>query len=74
MIPPPDHTCWPELVTGARQLRSANLSFNMLVFTVRRRYANDPSAANLAALSGHVRDFCVKFETLLAADLAGLDG
>lgn len=73
MIPPSSHSCWPQLVSGARQLRSANLSFNMLLFTVRRRYANDPSEATLAELSSHVRDFCVKFEALLAAELHALE-
>ncbi len=73
MIPPAEHPCWKQLVTGARELRSNNLSFNMLLFTIRLRYKNDGSVEQLEELSLHVREFFVKFESLLAAELAALE-
>jgi hypothetical protein len=73
MIPPPEHPCWTQLVTGARNLRSNNLSFNMLLFTIRLRYRNEPSAENLRELCQHARQFCLKFESLLTPELAALE-
>lgn len=73
MIPPPEHPCWTQLVTGARDLRSNNLSFNMLLFTIRLRYKSDPSGDNLQELSLHARQFCEKFESLLSSEMAALE-
>ncbi|MGC4051590.1 MAG: hypothetical protein QM757_19740 [Paludibaculum sp.] len=72
MIPPAEHPCWTQLVTGARNLRSNNLSFNMLLFTIRLRYKSDPSGENLRELGQHARQFCEKFESLLTSELAAL--
>lgn len=72
MIPPPEHPCWTQLVTGARDLRSNNLSFNMLLFTIRLRYKSDPSGENLRELSLHAHQFCAKFESLLTPEMAAL--
>ncbi|WP_321470169.1 hypothetical protein [uncultured Paludibaculum sp.] len=72
MIPPPDHPCWTQLVTGSKEVRSSNLSFNMLVFTIRLRYKSDPSGAALPSLCHHAREFCVKFESLLTSELEAL--
>lgn len=72
MIPPVAHPCWKYLVTGEKEVRSSNLSFNMLLFTVKLRYKNDPSEANLATLCQHAYDFFVKFESLLSIEVGAL--
>ncbi|MGJ5817897.1 hypothetical protein [Paludibaculum fermentans] len=72
MIPPAEHPCWTQLVTGARAVRSNNLSFNMLLFTIRLRYQGNPTVENLEELCRHAREFCVKFERVLTPELTAL--
>jgi len=72
MLPSADHPCWKKMVTGEMEIRSSNLSFNMLAFNVRIRYRNDPSPANLAKLIEQAQDFFTKFEMLLHSEIKSL--
>ena len=69
MLPSANHPCWKKMVTGDMEIRSSNLSFNMLAFNLRLRYKNDPSPANLAKLIGQAHDFFAKFEALLHSEI-----
>jgi hypothetical protein len=60
------------MVTGEMEIRSSNLSFNMLAFNARARYKNDPSPANLEKIVGQAHDFFAKFEVLLHSEIASL--
>ena len=70
MVPPISHQNWRRLVAGEIEVRSSNLSFNMLVFHLRLGYKNDPSSANLEALIYQGHEFCVKFEKLLQQEIS----
>ena len=74
MVPSTTDPCWKKMISGDVQIRSSNLSFNMLAFNVRLRHKNDPSPANLAKLTGQVHDFVAKFETLLQSEIKSLLG
>lgn len=74
MLPSANHPCWKNLVTGETDVRSSNLSFNMLAFSLRLRYRNDPSPDNLTKLVGQAHDFVAKFETLLHSEIKVLVG
>lgn len=74
MVPPATDPCWKKMIAGEMQIRSSNLSFNMLAFNVKFRYKNDPSPPNLAKLIEQVHDFVAKFETLLQSEIKSLLG
>ena len=72
MIPPVSDPGWLKLVTGQKQIRSSNLSYNMLMFNIQLRYKNDPSPANVPKLIAQAREFFVKYEGLLKSEIASL--
>jgi hypothetical protein len=70
MVPPISHPNWRRLVAGEIEVRSSNLSFNMLLFHLRLGHKNNPSDANTAALIEQGWQFFVKFEKLLQQELS----
>jgi len=74
MVPPITDPCWKKMISGELQIRSSNLSFNMLAFNVRLRHKNDPSPATLAKLINQTHDFMAKFEVLLQLEIKSLMG
>ena len=72
MLPSASDPCWKRMVTGEIEIRSANLSFNMLAFNARARYRKDPSLANLERIIGQAQDFFTKFEALLHSEIESL--
>jgi len=69
MVPPVTHPAWAKLVKGDKELRSSNAGINMLLFNSAIRYRKDPSPANLGALVQHVREYFMKFEKGLQAEV-----
>jgi hypothetical protein len=68
MIPSASHVCWKKLITGEKDIRSSNLSFNMLLFNLRLRYKKDGSPMNLVKLVYECHEFFVKYAMLLKSE------
>ncbi|MBI4905026.1 MAG: hypothetical protein HY820_15420 [Acidobacteria bacterium] len=72
MIPSASHPTWRQLVAGEKEVRSSNLSFNMLIFNLRLRYRKDPSPTTMAKLAGDCHAFFVKYEKMLESEANAL--
>jgi hypothetical protein len=69
MLPPTSHPIWKGLITGEKQLKSANVGINMLLYNSSLKYKRDPSPANLRQLVQHIYDYFAKFERTLQAEI-----
>jgi hypothetical protein len=69
VLPPITSSIWVELVTGARELRSANIAINLLLFNSKLRYKRDPSKANVTLLVIHAYEVFKKQEPILEGEL-----
>lgn len=72
MIPPVSSPAWERLITGEKEIRSQNLSFNMMIFNLKLSYRKNPTPSTAVELSRQAQQFFVKFERLLPEEIKEL--
>ena len=74
MLPPTNDPVWARLITGEKELRSSNVTVNMLLFNSKLQYRKDPSPGTLDRLVNKAHGVFAKYEKTLEYELNQLFG